>query len=145
MGVKEAAIKVLSQVGRPLSAQEITEQILSQGLWRTEGKTPAATVAAALYTDMKQQGDQSPFVRVAPQTFGLRGPGTKPPQAATAAAATAGSTCAARWSWAISCASAWQYRRRSGNPKADCRHRSCNRSGQPAHPRAGADHHHKRL
>ncbi len=85
MGVKEAAIEVLRQAGRPLSAQEITEQMLSQGLWQTEGRTPAATVAARLYSDIKQHGQQSPFVQTGPNTFGLRdaaAPAPAPPDTA---------------------------------------------------------------
>ena len=42
------------------------------GLWQSEGKTPDATVSARLYSDIKNNGDKSPFVKVGPQTFALR-------------------------------------------------------------------------
>ena len=70
--VKEAAIQVLCKSDKPLRAEVIAERILSEGLWETTGKTPAATVAAILYVDIKNKGASSPFRLVAPQTFDLR-------------------------------------------------------------------------
>ena len=80
MSVREAAIQVLRDAGQPLTAQQMAERMLSRGLWQTEGKTPHATVAARLYTDIKNSGDGSPFVLVGPQTFGLRELGARPSQ-----------------------------------------------------------------
>lgn len=82
MSVKEAAARVLKGAGQPLTAQEITSRILSKGLWRTKGKTPAATVSAQIYTDIKKRGNSSPFRQVGPNTFALRdgvpAPGAEP-------------------------------------------------------------------
>ncbi|MDT8443159.1 MAG: HTH domain-containing protein [Desulfuromonadales bacterium] len=72
MDVKTAAIQVLQQAGTALHAKEITERIMAAGLWQSEGKTPDATVSARLYSDIKRNGDKSPFVKVGPQTFALR-------------------------------------------------------------------------
>lgn len=72
MGVKTAAIQVLQQAGTALHAKNIAEQIMAAGLWQSEGKTPDATVSARLYSDIKSNGDKSPFVKVGPQTFALR-------------------------------------------------------------------------
>jgi len=72
MSVRDAAIQVLKEAGQPLHAKEITKRILSKDLWRTSGKTPIATVSARLYADLKKNGDTSPFILHAPQTFGLR-------------------------------------------------------------------------
>jgi restriction system protein len=72
MDVKSAAIQVLQQVGTALHAKEITERIMAAGLWYSEGKTPEATVSARLYSDIKNNGDKSPFVKVGQQTFTLR-------------------------------------------------------------------------
>jgi restriction system protein len=77
MGVKEAAIRVLADVGGPLHAREITDRIFARKLWQTTGKTPAATVSARLYSDIKKNGDSSPFILAGPQTFALR-PGLAP-------------------------------------------------------------------
>jgi restriction system protein len=72
MSMKTAAIEVLKKAGVPLSADEITRRIIADGLWRAGGKTPGATVSAGLYSDIKKNGDQSSFVKTAPQTFALR-------------------------------------------------------------------------
>lgn len=80
MTVRDAAIEVLKEAGKPLHAKEITKRILADKLWRTGGKTPHATVSAQLYADIKKNGDTSLFMRVGPQTFGLR-PGTMLPGA----------------------------------------------------------------
>lgn len=45
----EAALAVLRSAGRPLSTAEITERALAAGLITTSGRTPEATMSAALY------------------------------------------------------------------------------------------------
>ncbi len=72
MNVLEAAIRILNEAQHPLYVTEITRRIIEAGLWQTRGKTPAATVGAAIYTDIKNKGGYSPFVKVSPQTFALR-------------------------------------------------------------------------
>lgn len=72
MNVKDAAIQVLRDAGEPLSAKEIAKRTMSLGLWQTTGKTPHATVAARLYSDIKTRGDKSPFVQAGPNAFALR-------------------------------------------------------------------------
>lgn len=74
MSVKTAAIEVLKKAKSPLHAKAITEQIIAAELWQPNGKTPEATVSAQLYSDIKKNGDKSPFVKVAHQTFILREP-----------------------------------------------------------------------
>lgn len=78
MDVKTAAMQVLQQVGTALHAKEITERIMAAGLWHSEGKTPDATVSARLYSDIKSNGDNSAFVKTAPQTFALRDSSVEP-------------------------------------------------------------------
>lgn len=72
MSVQDAAIQILKAVGKPLHAKEIAKRIMEAGLWSSDGKTPESTVSARLYADIKKHGDQSTFVKVAPQTFALR-------------------------------------------------------------------------
>lgn len=72
MNVREAAILVLEESDTSLHVNELTKRILSKKLWKTSGKTPAATVGATIYSDIKKNGDASPFVLYAPSTFGLR-------------------------------------------------------------------------
>jgi HB1, ASXL, restriction endonuclease HTH domain len=45
----EAAVEVLRAAHGPLSSQEITERAIKRGLVRPTGKTPQATMSAALY------------------------------------------------------------------------------------------------
>lgn len=45
----EAAQEVLQRSRKPLTAREITDIALRQGLLHTHGKTPDATMSAALY------------------------------------------------------------------------------------------------
>jgi hypothetical protein len=45
----QAAEKVLRETSKPLTAREITERALRRGLLSTRGKTPVATMTAALY------------------------------------------------------------------------------------------------
>ena len=78
MTVKEAVIEILNTEGKSLNINDLTNLILSRGLWQPAGKTPAATVEAQLATDIKHKGENSPFVRVAPRTYGLRKLGAKP-------------------------------------------------------------------
>ena len=72
MTVQDAAIQILLSAGKSLHAKEIAKRIIDGGLWKSEGKTPDATVSARLYSDIKSNGDKSPFVKVGPQTFALR-------------------------------------------------------------------------
>ena len=87
MDVKTAAIHVLQQAGTALHAKDITEQIVAAGLWQSDGKTPDATVSARRYSDIKSNGDKSPFVKVGPQTFALRDSAEIPSGAGTVPAA----------------------------------------------------------
>ena len=66
---KDAAFEVLSKTDEPLNPIEITEIALKRGLLLTEGKTPAATMAAQLYMDIKKK--QSKFKKVGQGKFML--------------------------------------------------------------------------
>jgi len=71
MNFKQAAIAVLRTANTPLHSEEITTRAIEQGLLETEGKTPEATMAAQLYTDIKQKGGRSAFVQEGKNIFGL--------------------------------------------------------------------------
>ena len=51
LSFKQAAVKILKEADEPLSAKEITEIALDEDIIETSGATPAATMAAQLYTD----------------------------------------------------------------------------------------------
>ena len=67
----DAAFEVLHAAGKPLHYREITERMLAQKLWTTNGKTPWVTVNARLGADINEQGGASRFVRVGPGLFAL--------------------------------------------------------------------------
>jgi restriction system protein len=46
-----------------LSTREITQRMINRGLWQTDGKTPDATVNAAIAVDIKKNGTHSLFQR----------------------------------------------------------------------------------
>ena len=79
MNIKEAATKVLKENGGPLNATEITKLIIEAGFWKSEGKTPEATVSAQIYADIQKKGDKSLFVKVAPGIFALKSTGGNEP------------------------------------------------------------------
>lgn len=71
MTAKDAVKLVLEASNEPLDIQQITERILNQGLWKTEGKTPDQTVAAAVYMDIKKYGNSSCFKKASKGKFSL--------------------------------------------------------------------------
>lgn len=79
---RQAIEKVLGATASPLHYNEITEQIIADGLRKSLGATPAATVNAQISASIKKDGLQSPYVRVAKGTYVLAKP------TATALAAT---------------------------------------------------------
>ncbi len=70
MTFKEAAREVLKVASSPLHAHEIARRALDRGLLSTTGKTPVATMEAALC--IAARAPDGEFVRTAPRTFGLR-------------------------------------------------------------------------
>jgi len=72
MSVLSAAIEILKKAGSPLHAKDLASQMIAEGLWNSDGKTPAATVSARLYSGIKTNGDKSPFEKVGPQIFALK-------------------------------------------------------------------------
>lgn len=71
MSVLDAIHQVLADAGEPLHYREIAERAIKRGLWTTSGKTPHATVNAALATDIKRHGSHSRFRRIGPGLFAL--------------------------------------------------------------------------
>lgn len=72
MNARDAAAEILAQAEEPLHYREITERMLAQNLWQTQGKTPWHTVNAQLAVDIKEHGATSRFQRTAPGVFALR-------------------------------------------------------------------------
>ena len=68
----DAVERILSEAAEPLHYQIVTDRILEQGLWHTQGETPEATINARLAVDIKKYGPRSSFMRTEPGIFALR-------------------------------------------------------------------------
>jgi hypothetical protein len=62
MSALDAAAKVLSESKQPLRSGELIEQMAAQGYWKSPGgKTPAATLYAALMREINIKGQDARF------------------------------------------------------------------------------------
>ena len=57
----DAAAIVLRGASAPLNAQDLVGLMLERGLWKSEGKTPAATIYAAMIREIRSKGSASRF------------------------------------------------------------------------------------
>jgi hypothetical protein len=57
----DAAAKVLEETGVPMNVKEIVEVAFAKGYWKPAGRTPSATLAAALIREIAKKGNQSRF------------------------------------------------------------------------------------
>jgi len=58
------AAKVLAEAGQPLNCKEMVDRVLATGLWKSEGKTPAATLSSAILREMRTRGEAARFRKV---------------------------------------------------------------------------------
>jgi hypothetical protein len=75
----QAIEKVLGASATPLHYKEITERIIADGLKKSVGATPSASVNAHISSSIKRDGVRSPYVRVAKATFALAKAATNQP------------------------------------------------------------------
>jgi len=71
---RQAIEKILGASATPLHYNEITQRIIADGLRKSLGATPSATVNAHISASIKKDGAQSPYIRVAKGTFALVNP-----------------------------------------------------------------------
>jgi hypothetical protein len=60
----DAVVKVLRETGKPMNTADMVKTALAKGYWSTGGKTPAATIYAAIITEIAKKGQQSRFRKV---------------------------------------------------------------------------------
>jgi hypothetical protein len=73
MSALDAAAKVLAEEGLSMSAKELIEAMAIKGYWTSPGgKTPEATLSAALGSEINKKGDASRFAKPVPGKFALR-------------------------------------------------------------------------
>jgi hypothetical protein len=84
----DAAAQVLASANEPMNAKAMIEAMAAKGYWTSPGgKTPHATLYAAILRELQKKGNESRFVKVERGQFALN-TGTAP--AAKPAAKTAG-------------------------------------------------------
>jgi hypothetical protein len=68
----DAAAKILGKAGKPLNVKEIMERIQAQGLWKSGGKTPHATISAAITREINNKKSASRFHKAERGRFELK-------------------------------------------------------------------------
>jgi hypothetical protein len=70
----DAVAQVLRGSGQPMNCPELIAQKTAKGYWTSpKGKTPSATLYAALMREIKRKGDTARFVKTGPGRFAYRG------------------------------------------------------------------------
>jgi len=67
----DAAAQVLGDAKEPLDTKEMVARMLAKGLWKTNGKTPAATIYAAIIREIAAKGKDARFRKVERGKFEL--------------------------------------------------------------------------
>ena len=67
----DAAAKVLAEAGEALGCKTIVERALAKGYWKTDGKTPQATVYAAILREIQKKGKDARFKKTERGKFAL--------------------------------------------------------------------------
>ena len=70
-GVLDAAVRVLQEAGKAMNCADIVKTTLEKGYWKTGGKTPAATLYAAVIREIGKKGAASRFRKVERGLFAL--------------------------------------------------------------------------
>jgi hypothetical protein len=71
-----AAATILRGARRPMSVDQLAHQALALGLWRSRGRTPGATLSAAIRREVTSKGRAARFRQVAPGRFVATRPGS---------------------------------------------------------------------
>jgi len=59
----DAAFEVLKAKGEPMTCQAIVDEMLAKGMWKTDGKTPAATIYSAIIREIDTKPGESRFAK----------------------------------------------------------------------------------
>lgn len=60
----DAAAQIIAETNKPMKAQELIEQMAARGLWKSpSGKTPEATLYAAIIREITAKGAKARFRR----------------------------------------------------------------------------------
>jgi restriction system protein len=67
----DAAARVLEEAGQPMNAKAMVETMLAKGYWASGGKTPWATIYAAVIREVAAKGEKARFRKTARGMFEL--------------------------------------------------------------------------
>jgi L-serine deaminase len=71
----DAAALVLRETGQAMSCPELIAQMADKGYWTSpKGKTPSATLYAAMAREIQLKGEAARFVKTGPGKFAFRAP-----------------------------------------------------------------------
>jgi len=59
----DAAAQVLKDKGEPMTCKAIVDEMLAKGLWKTNGKTPSATIYSAMLREIDGKPGESRFAK----------------------------------------------------------------------------------
>ena len=69
----DAAAKVLADAKEPMNAKTMVETMLASGMWKTGGKTPQATIYAAIIREIAAKKAESRFRKTDRGLFTING------------------------------------------------------------------------
>ena len=72
VGILEAAAQILAKAKEPMGCKDIVEQAIAKKLWSTNGKTPSATLYAAIIREISKKAKDARFEKVDRGRFQLR-------------------------------------------------------------------------
>jgi hypothetical protein len=68
----DAATRVLAESKQPMTCREIVEAAFEKKYWKSNGKTPHATIYSAIIREIAAKGKQSRFQKVGRGKFAIR-------------------------------------------------------------------------
>jgi len=71
-GLLDAAILVMREAGQPMNTKEMVEAVLAKDLWKSDGKTPAATLYSSILREIQKKGDEARFRKTERGRFELK-------------------------------------------------------------------------
>ena len=71
-GLLDAAILVLREAGQPMNTKEMVDAVLAKDLWKSDGKTPGATLYSSILREIQKKGDGARFRKTERGRFELK-------------------------------------------------------------------------
>lgn len=69
----DAAAKILADTGKPMRARELVNTMIERGLWKSGGKTPHATIYAAMIREIAAKKSAARFRKTDRGLFAFNG------------------------------------------------------------------------